>query len=277
MNENQDSSQSGEIAELLRALDAFQQDNIKLSRTANNPFFKSKYAPLDEVLELVTPKLHEHGLALVQSTLMHSEIVVLRTVLAHIQSGQWLASEYPLLPAKQNDPQQLGSAMTYARRYVIKAVCGLAEADDDGNFASGKAKSVDQFTSRKQTPPKAPTPALIVRAKPAPAPSASQASMPVANAKPATPAPAKPAPAVPAKPARPAPVPAGNPATFVLNFGPNKGRTLDDVYKGKDGHKVIEKLSSIVTGGDPEKEALKKAAIAFLAQNNGHIPQSVAA
>ena len=94
---------------------------------------------------------------------------------------------------------------------------------------------------------------------------------------PATPAPAsKPAP----KPQTPAPAPvanAGDPANFVVKIGKHAGETLGTIYGDGSGATVIQFYTTMATGGNSDKDALKNAAIAFLAKHNGHVPQSVAA
>ena len=127
-------------------------------------------------------------------------------------------------------------------------------------------------TVGKSKPAPGPAPAKPAEAKsaaqPGPKPAAISAAKPSAAAK-------KPAPAVPV-PAVPVP---HDPTVFVVpqGCGPSVGKTLEEIYKGESGRKTLEIFSKLATGGDPSKESLKNAAIAFLAKNNGHVPQSVAA
>jgi len=97
-----------------------------------NPHFKSKYATLAGIRDGIAPVLSRHGLAVIQGTACPASGPVVTTRLVHT-SGQWLESEYPFSLDK---PQQMGSALTYARRYCLAAICGIAsEEDDDGNAA----------------------------------------------------------------------------------------------------------------------------------------------
>jgi hypothetical protein len=98
-----------------------------------NPHFKSKYATLAGVRDTITPILAKHGLAVAQGTALMGEAgYAVITRLMH-NSGQWIESEYPFQTDK---PQQMGSAYTYARRYSLAAICGIAsEEDDDANTA----------------------------------------------------------------------------------------------------------------------------------------------
>jgi hypothetical protein len=103
-------------------------------KDASNPHFKSKYVSLDGVIDAIDAALLENGIVQTQPTLMVDGKTVLFTRLLHI-SGQWLGGEYPVHPIK-NDPQAEGSALTYARRYALMGVAGIAPEDDDGNAAS---------------------------------------------------------------------------------------------------------------------------------------------
>lgn len=98
-----------------------------------NPHFKSKYADLAAVRAAILPALNKHGFAVIQTTLVNGEGIILRTELAH-KSGESRVSEYPI---SGGTPQQQGSALTYARRYGLATIAGIAsEEDDDGNAAS---------------------------------------------------------------------------------------------------------------------------------------------
>lgn len=123
------------LDKLAPALVGLQADLKPVEKSAANPFFKSKYAPLPAVMEAVQPLLAKHKLAVSQFVTHLDGQSALRTLLIH-ESGQLLEDVQPLLLAKQ-DPQGQGSAITYARRYGVMAVLGLvADEDDDGNAAS---------------------------------------------------------------------------------------------------------------------------------------------
>jgi hypothetical protein len=117
-----------------------------------NPHFGNKYASLAAMRESVVPALAKHGLALTQTTDFHDGAFILRTTLRG-PDGEIIESTYPLPVAK---PQEMGSAITYARRYTMAALVGIAaEEDDDGN-AGQKA---DKPAAPKAAPPKAAPPA----------------------------------------------------------------------------------------------------------------------
>ncbi len=102
-----------------------------VAKDARNPHFRSEYVTLGAVLKAAIPALTSEGIALVQ----YRDGAELVTLLGHVDGGR-LEVRYPLQPTK-NDPQGWGSSITYARRYQIMALLGLAGEDDDGNAASG--------------------------------------------------------------------------------------------------------------------------------------------
>jgi hypothetical protein len=115
------------IAALIKAKRGFQP----VRKTADNPYFKSKYAPLENIIGATDEALLENGLCVVQ-TVIDNDLV---TTIYH-ESGQSISDKLPLRPVK-NDPQALGSAITYNRRYGLGAMLGVAsEPDDDGNAAT---------------------------------------------------------------------------------------------------------------------------------------------
>lgn len=141
MNQNK----STEINELLTALSLAQAELKVAPKDSNNPFFKSQYANLKSVIESSRAALCKHGLSVVQIVTQHTattpnglinEGQYLVTVLGH-KSGQWIQSCMKITPLK-NDPQSLGSYITYLRRYAYAAIVGVYDGfeDDDGNKAS---------------------------------------------------------------------------------------------------------------------------------------------
>lgn len=102
-----------------------------------NPHFKSKYADLASIRDAVTPALSKHGLSVTQLTDFTGERFVLRTRLMH-SAGEYVESSYPL-PLAADKPQVMGSAISYARRYSLAAIIGIAsEEDDDAEGAEGR-------------------------------------------------------------------------------------------------------------------------------------------
>lgn len=119
--------------------------HVVKDKTAKIGTYSYKYADLGSVLEAVEPSLTENGLVLVQPMTLLDGVMLLETRLLHT-SGQWIGGTYPVPMASK--AQELGSAITYGRRYSITALLGIvAEDDDDGAAASRdapKAKSKGQ-------------------------------------------------------------------------------------------------------------------------------------
>lgn len=144
------------IANLASALSLFQGEVNNPKNTANNPFFKSKYAPLSEVINVTKPILAKNGLSVLQSPSGDGELIVITTLLMH-SSGEWIEAEPLFLKADKVTAQGAGSAISYGRRYSLSAILGISsEDDDDGSHASGlkeKAEPQKQQTQKPATQP----------------------------------------------------------------------------------------------------------------------------
>lgn len=128
----------GERAPFAKAFVAAQKATEAVKKASTNPAFRSKYADLAGVVEAVVPALNDNGIAVMQSPAFDGDYVALTTVLLH-ESGSSVSSTLLLRPSKM-DPQGVGSAVTYARRYALLAMTGAAPEDDDGNAASGPSE-----------------------------------------------------------------------------------------------------------------------------------------
>lgn len=117
----------------------------------NDAFKGSKYADLATVVAAIVPAMNKAGIAVLQSPAFDGEMVTITTTLLH-ESGATVTSDLKLRPSK-SDPQGVGSAITYGRRYSLLAVAGVAPEDDDGNAASGPR----QPTNEPKAAPKPPT------------------------------------------------------------------------------------------------------------------------
>jgi hypothetical protein len=142
--------QSEQIAELVKALVAAQKEMKppKKGHTAKATETRSyKYADLSDVLECAREPLTKTGLAHAQTLRAQDGHMVLVTSLLHT-SGQWIASEYPL--ANYARPQEQGSALTYARRYSLTALLGIAAEDDDDGQTAQNAEPVKRERERPE-------------------------------------------------------------------------------------------------------------------------------
>jgi len=128
--------QSEHINELAAALAKAQRTLKAAIKDSTNPHFRSRYADLASIWSAWQEAGPAHGLAITQTTAVRDGAILLITQMSHA-SGQFIRGEYPLNPIK-NDPQGLGSAMTYARRYSLAAMAGVCPDDDDGENAMGR-------------------------------------------------------------------------------------------------------------------------------------------
>lgn len=147
LNINQDMSQ--EIGEIALALSKAQKEMMSAHKSSTNPFFRSKYADLASVWDAARDALTKNELAVSQTTNGDGENAVVHTILMH-SSGQWIRGKLTLKPTK-NDPQGMGSAITYARRYTLAAIVGVVQEDDDANKAS---EQTQKTTTRNFVKPK---------------------------------------------------------------------------------------------------------------------------
>lgn len=133
-------NKSQTIAEISKSLTLFHVKVGDIVKDAKNPFFKSTYATLQNIQDAIREPLIECGLTISQ----HPEGEHgLTTILMH-QSGEWIESTYVMKPVK-NDPQGIGSCITYQKRYALVSILNLSvsDPDDDGNvatFGSGTPK-----------------------------------------------------------------------------------------------------------------------------------------
>lgn len=131
---NASNASSTGIKELTKALCAVQAKLKGAKRETENPFFKSNYADLQSIWDACRDLLTANGFAVIQTTgVTANGGCVLTTTLAHV-SGESVSGHYPIITPKQ-DPQGIGAAITYARRYALAAIVGVYQADDDGESA----------------------------------------------------------------------------------------------------------------------------------------------
>ena len=124
------------------ALAAAQSEMGKALKDSTNPHFRSKYAELGNVMDACLLALKKKGIAVFQSVERDELGVYVDTVLLHT-SGETLECRVPLILGK-NDMQGFGSAQTYARRYGLMTMAGIAPEDDDGNAAAKAAPAPRQ-------------------------------------------------------------------------------------------------------------------------------------
>ena len=141
--------QSENITDLAKVLLNVQRTVQPVTKDAENPFTKSWYASLNSVMDACRDALIENGIWLCQYPVPVEQpnSLGLVTKLTHAESGQWQSS-LAVVPLPKADPQGMGSAMTYARRYALTAMLGMVTEDDDGEGA----KKGKKFPSRPKLP-----------------------------------------------------------------------------------------------------------------------------
>lgn len=129
---------SEKFDEILPALHKARSQFVKVKRDRENSHLKNKYATLDSVLYAIAPALTDNSLMIMQDAERIENTMRVETTLMHV-SGQW-AKFYFDIPIVKNDPQGVGSAFTYGRRYALAAAFGLSQADDDAQIAVKSAQ-----------------------------------------------------------------------------------------------------------------------------------------
>lgn len=144
---------SPQISELASALIQVQREMAPATKDGNNPFTKSRYATLNSVMDSCREALLAHGIWLTQLPVpappeLGPGHIGLLTKLTHAESGQW-QSAYMVIPLPKADPQGMGSAISYGRRYSLTAMLGMVMEDDDGEGAK-----LPQQRKTSPSPPK---------------------------------------------------------------------------------------------------------------------------
>lgn len=143
---------SNEISEINKALAEFRKEVKQPLKDANNPFFKSKYVPLENVVEAIDDVAPKHGLSFTQWPVSDGNgNVGVSTMLLH-SSGQYIEYDPVYMKPDKQTPQAIGSAITYSKRYSLSAVFGItSDEDDDGNQATGNGNN-NQRKQHNQLP-----------------------------------------------------------------------------------------------------------------------------
>jgi len=132
--------------EITKALIKLQGILKNPSKSAENPFYKSKYTPLDQLINHIKPSLSDCGLTLVQHPVGENGQIGITTILMH-ESGESIERLFSTIIPK-NDPQSIGSAITYFRRYAIQAILNISSEDDDdaNTHTDNKASKPEPMT-----------------------------------------------------------------------------------------------------------------------------------
>ncbi len=126
---------------LWKAMLECQREVEHATKDSKNPHLKNRYASLNSVLDTIKPVANKHGLVITQLVMAVPQdrfpgMACVQTKVVHADTGAFL-EDNQTIPMPKNDPQGLGSAITYARRYGLISMFGIGSEDDDGNSASG--------------------------------------------------------------------------------------------------------------------------------------------
>lgn len=139
----------GNAGELIKGLAKFRAQIKQPKLDASNPFFKSSYLTLTGLITAIDEALKGTGLSYNQIIADNGQAAAVQTIITHESGGILITKPLTLRPTKA-DPQGIGSATTYARRYQLQALFGIAgEKDDDGNAASNPQQRNQQ--NKRQT------------------------------------------------------------------------------------------------------------------------------
>ena len=135
-------NKSESVKQIFAALVKAQEELKNSFKSATNPHYKSKYAPLDEIINGIKPVLSKHGLAITQDVSGDGDRVTVSTLIMH-ESGEWIEQTGLTIKPAKTDAQGTCGAVTYARRYALQAALNISsDDDDDGNEASKPAEKI---------------------------------------------------------------------------------------------------------------------------------------
>lgn len=147
-----ESYQSAQVSELAKALINVQRTIQPAIKDATNPFVQNRYATLNSVMDSCREALLVNSIWMTQFPVpAEPGYLGLVTKLTHAESGQWQSS-LAVVPLPKADPQGMGSAMTYARRYALSAMLGIVTDDDDGEDAKLPTKTVSPSRKPQNAP-----------------------------------------------------------------------------------------------------------------------------
>ena len=131
---------SKNIQELAKAKVEAQKEVSNPKKNAENPYFQSKYATLDSVIDAYKTAYAKHGISVSENPIEENGNVGVQIILMH-ESGQYIIYDPFMMPFGKATAQNKGSATTYSRRYTLSAVMNIAaDEDDDGNMVTDDAK-----------------------------------------------------------------------------------------------------------------------------------------
>lgn len=147
---------SNKLTNLLPALINFHKKLDSIEKSSANPFFKSSYSTIDNILEHIKPILADNGLCLYQAIIDGDEgHVSIKTILFH-ESGEFIETDSVPFPVDKRNIQATMSSISYIRRYTINSICNLAFKDDDKDANDVPGTKPYESQNNAQSNPSAP-------------------------------------------------------------------------------------------------------------------------
>jgi hypothetical protein len=141
---------SPSISKISAALLLAQKEISGAKKGATNPFFKMKYSDLGSVMEACKDAFNNHGISVIQPIELIDGINVVKTILLH-ESGEYITSSMKVSCKNPENPQEMGSAITYAKRYALQALAFIPSEDDDGEVATKPLRATTEPVKATQT------------------------------------------------------------------------------------------------------------------------------
>lgn len=148
---------SPSISNLSKALLVAQKQMGAAVKGAKNPFFKSSYADLPTVMEVVKGPLNDAGIVILQPATTINGKNYITTTLIHAETGEFASSDMEIICKSSNNPQDFGAATTYTRRFSLQSMLFTPAEDDDGETAMGRGKAKPAYV-----PPAAKTESSLI-------------------------------------------------------------------------------------------------------------------
>jgi hypothetical protein len=142
---------SPNISKISTALLLAQKEISGAKKGATNPFFKMKYSDLGAVMEACKDAFNNHGISVIQPIVLEDGLNVVKTILLH-ESGEYIESSMKVSCKNPDNPQEMGSAITYAKRYALQALAFIPSEDDDGEVATKPSRPATEPVKTYPTP-----------------------------------------------------------------------------------------------------------------------------
>ncbi len=149
------------LAQAQGAMETAKKDNVANIKISSGGQFTYKYSTLDDIWNVARKPLSENGLSVVQIPANDEDGFYIETTLLH-SSGQWVSGlmTLPVIAGRMSELQAMGSAITYARRYMLGAMVGVTTGDDDDGQAANRASKHQQQKQKPEPVPVKPAPTM---------------------------------------------------------------------------------------------------------------------